>query len=120
MYVDLSELPKILYLVAILGFLIAVFMAVRHSLRRRAHQFGYRGILAYFRAAPQEDAEKRDAVDLALEGVVLCLLGVAFFPELLIGIIPLYYGTRKLMLLGLGLGSRMPTVDREPQRSDEV
>ena len=63
MYVDLSELPKILYLVAALGFLIAVFIAVRRRLRRRAHQFGCHGILGYFRAVPREDAEKRDAVD---------------------------------------------------------
>jgi hypothetical protein len=120
MYVDLSELPKILFLIAVLGFLIAVFIAVRRRLRRRANQFGYHGILAYFRAVPQEDAEKRDAVDLALQGVVLCLLGVAYFPLMLIGIFPLYYGARKLMLLGLGLESHAPTVDREPRRSDEV
>jgi len=117
---DISDLPKVLYLVTVLSIPIAVAMAVRRRLRRRANQFGYRGILAYFRADPRHDAEKRDAVDLALQGVVLCLLGVAFFPLMLIGVFPLYYGGRKLILLGLGMGPPMPPVDPEPQRSEEV
>jgi hypothetical protein len=120
MYLDPTDIPKILFLVAVLSILIAVPLVVRHRLRRRVHQFGYSGILAYLRAVPRDDAEKRDAVDLALQGVVLCLLGVAFFPLILIGVFPLYYGARKLTLLGLGLGPQVPPIDREPQRSDEV
>jgi hypothetical protein len=41
---------------------------------------------------------------------VLCLLGFAFFPLLLIGIFPLYYGLRKVMLIGLGIGPGIPEV----------
>jgi len=109
MFADIvDELPKLLYLGAILVILIAVAMAIKRRLRRRASQFGYNGILAYLRAVPRDDAEKRLAVDLAMKGVVLCLLGIAFFPLMLIGLFPLYYGLRKLILLALDVGPTVP------------
>jgi hypothetical protein len=112
-----DELSKILFLANVLGILIVVALVVRYRLRRRARRFGYPGILVYFRAVPREDVEKRDAVDLTMQGAVLCLLGIGFFPLMLIGLFPLYYGGRKLILLGLDLG---PTVNRERQRPSEV
>ena len=59
---------------------------------------------AYLRAAPQSDAEKRDAVDLALKGLVICILGLVFPPFFLFGLFPLFYGTRKLAWASMGLG----------------
>ena len=109
----ITEVPKLLLLVGLVGLLsilIYVALAATRRLRRRANQFGYDGVLAYLRAVPKDEAEKRAAVDLAMQGVVLCLLGITFFPLMLIGIFPLYYGGRKLILVGLGLGSGLPSV----------
>ena len=60
--------------------------------------------MAYLRAAPQTDDEKRDAADLALKGLVLCLLGLLFPPLLLFGLIPFFYGARKVVYASMGLG----------------
>lgn len=72
--------------------------------RRNARLAGYQSLGAYLRAAPRTDEEKRDAVDLALKGLVLCLLGLLFAPLLLIGLFPLFYGTRKVVYGSMGLG----------------
>ena len=72
--------------------------------RRRAKQFGYTSTRAYLRAAPRSDAEKRDAADLALRGLVFCLLGLIFAPLVLAGLVPLFYGGRKLVYASMGLG----------------
>ncbi|MDP6582816.1 MAG: hypothetical protein QF681_19355, partial [Vicinamibacterales bacterium] len=58
----------------------------------------------YLRAVPRNDAERQDAFDLALKGAVVCLLGLLFPPLLLIGIIPLFYGARKMGYVSMGLG----------------
>ncbi len=73
--------------------------------RRKARRAGYPSLTAYLRAAPRTDDERRDAVDLALKGTALCLLGLVLPPLLLIGLIPFFYGTRKVVyaLMGLGL-----------------
>ena len=71
---------------------------------RRARQFGYRSTGAYLRAAPRSDAEKRDAVDLALKGLAACMLGLLFSPFVLVGLIPLFYGGRKVVYASMGLG----------------
>lgn len=89
-----------------------VAVVVWRRLRRKASRFGYGGILEYLRAAPRDEAEKRDAVNLAMHGLVDCLLGIAFFPLLLIGIFPLYYGVRKVLLVALGIGPEPPPVGR--------
>ena len=73
-------------------------------IRRRAKRFGYLSTSAYLRAAPRSDAEKKDAADLALKGLVFCVLGVLFPPFILIGLIPLFYGGRKLVYASMGLG----------------
>ena len=72
--------------------------------RRRAKRFGYASTRAYLRAAPRSDAEKRDAADLALKGLVFCVLGLLFPPFVLVGLIPLFYGGRKLVYASMGLG----------------
>lgn len=71
----------------------------------RARRFGYPTRRAYIRAMPRTDEEKQEAVDQALTGLIICFIGVVFFPLLLIGGFPLYIGGRKLAaaLLGLGL-----------------
>ena len=79
---------------------------VMFSLRfaRQARHFGYRSTRAYLRAAPRTDAEKQDAADLALKGLVFCILGMLFPPFFLIGLMPLFYGGRKLVYASMGLG----------------
>lgn len=74
------------------------------SFRQRAKRFGYVSTRAYLRAAPRSDAEKRDAVDLALKGIVCCVLGLLLPPLVLVGLLPLFYGGRKLVYSSLGLG----------------
>ena len=71
---------------------------------RRAKRFGYPSTLAYLRAAPRSDDEKRDAADLALKGVVCCLLGILLPPLVLVGLVPLFYGGRKFIYASMGLG----------------
>ena len=83
-------------------------------LKRRARRFGYGSIAAYLRAAPRSDPEKRDAVDLALKGLVFCVLGMVFPPFTLIGLIPLFYGGRKVVYASMGLGL---IDDPEPPRA---
>jgi cadmium resistance protein CadD (predicted permease) len=73
-------------------------------IKRRAAQLGYASARSYLRAAPRSDLEKRDAADLALKGAVFCLLGMVFAPFVLIGLVPLFYGGRKLVWASMGLG----------------
>ena len=71
---------------------------------RRAKRLGYPSIGAYLRAAPRTDEEKRDAADMAMKGLVLALLGLIFAPIVLVGLVPLFYGGRKLAYATMGLG----------------
>ena len=89
-------------LVPLAVFAAIVIFTVRR-LRRNATAAGYPGVGAYLRAVPRNDEEKRQAVDLALKGVVLCALGLFFPPMILVGVVPFYYGSRKLVLVWLGL-----------------
>jgi hypothetical protein len=59
---------------------------------------------AYLRAVPRTDDERRDAVDLALKGVMLCAIGLVFPPAMFFGLMPLYYGGRKVLYASMGLG----------------
>jgi hypothetical protein len=72
--------------------------------KRRGKRFAYPSTGAYLRAAPRSDEEKRDAVDLALKGLVFCVLGLIFPPLLLVGLVPLFFGGRKLVYASMGLG----------------
>ena len=71
--------------------------------RQRARQAGYTGIFDYMRAVPRNDREKREAVNMAFRGLVLCLIGIVLTPLLLLGLPPLYYGGRKITLAMLGI-----------------
>lgn len=81
----------------------AIMIFVVKRLRQNAVAAGYPGVHAYLRAVPRNDEEKRQAVDLALKGVILCGLGLFFPPMILVGVVPFYYGSRKLILVWLGL-----------------
>jgi len=72
--------------------------------KRRAREAGFPSLSAYLKAAPQTDLEKQAAVDLALKGVVICLLGLMVPPLLLVGLFPLFYGVRKIIYASMGLG----------------
>lgn len=89
--------------ITVVGAAIATVVLFR-SLRRRAREQGHPSLRAYLRAAPRTDAEKRDAADLALKGLVLCLLGMIFAPAMLFGLVPLFYGARKVVYASMGLG----------------
>lgn len=71
---------------------------------RRANRLGYPSVRAYLRAVPRTDDEKHDAVNLAMKGLMVALLGVIFAPIVLVGLIPLFYGGRKVAYASLGLG----------------
>ena len=87
-----------------LALIITAGVKVWRAFRRRAGDAGYASLGAYLRATPRSEEEKKDAVDLTLTGVVICILGLVFPPLLLIGIIPLYYGARKLAYSVMGFG----------------
>jgi hypothetical protein len=93
--------PELLIL-AVLGLLIV--LAYRSYFRRRARGLPVLMTRAYLRAVPRTDDERRDAVDLALKGVMLCAIGLVFPPAMFFGLMPLYYGGRKVLYASLGLG----------------
>lgn len=99
---------RMLIPIALLLGLFAVFaFGVWRTYRRMARSAGYDSIGTFLRAAPRSDREKRDSVDLTLRGAVLCLLGLGipgFFPLLLIGLLPLFHGARKVAYSSMGLG----------------
>lgn len=94
-----------LMLLGVLGLVpllaIVVFVVI---VGRRARRLGYPSTRAYLRATPRNDVERRDAADLALKGLVFCLLGLIFPPVVLVGLVPLFYGGRKLVNASMGLG----------------
>ena len=87
----------------VLGVLLAL-VALERGEVRKARRAGYAGLSAYLAATPKTDAEKRAAADLALKGVVICFLGLIFPPLILIGLVPLYFGARKVIHVSMGLG----------------
>jgi hypothetical protein len=87
--------------------LIGIAAMLLKRLRRKAVHLGYPSLGEYLRAAPRSDEEKRDAIDLALKGMVLCFSGLLFPPLFvfaLIGLFPLFYGVRKTVWASMGLG----------------
>lgn len=97
-------IPELLILSVLLIPVAVAFMFLA-GVRRRAKRLGYSSVRAYLRAVPRTDEERRDAGDLALRGLVLCAFGLFFAPIMLAGVIPLYFGGRKVVyaLMGLGL-----------------
>jgi hypothetical protein len=82
---------------------IAVFLVPVLIWRRNVRRRGYSGLMAYLRELPQTEDEKLDAVELTLKGVVICALGLLIPPLVLVGLVPLYYGARKLVSVTLGI-----------------
>jgi hypothetical protein len=83
---------------------VVVLLVIWHlRQRRRARDMGYPSWGAYLRAVPKNDTEKRAAVDMAARGAVWCLLGALFPPLIIVGLGPLYYGGRKLLMVGAGV-----------------
>lgn len=91
----------LLLVVLPLAFFLLPILIWRGRLRRQ----GYPGLRAYLRELPRTDEEKLDAVELTLKGLMLCLLGLLFPPILIIGVVPLYFGRRKLAAVQLGIKS---------------
>jgi hypothetical protein len=96
-------IPELFLLSLLFGPLVAVVL-FWGMLRRRAKRFQYVSTRAYLRAAPKSDAERRDAADLALKGLVCSALGVLVPPLVLVGLVPLFYGGRKVVYASMGLG----------------
>lgn len=96
--------PILLFFAAAATVAIVVFVKLLRDQQRKARRAGYASVSAYLREPPRTDEEKRDAVDLALKGGVVCLLGLLFPPLMLLGLLPLFYGTRKAIYGSMGLG----------------
>jgi hypothetical protein len=95
----LAVASGVLFFSVVAGLFVLPILIWRNRVRRE----GYPGLRAYLRELPQTEEEKLDAVELALKGVVLCVLGILFPPLMVIGLVPLYYGLRKLASLKLGI-----------------
>jgi len=96
--------PELIILCFVLLLPVGAVLASFGLLSRRAKRLGYPSTSAYLRAAPRTDAERRDAADLAVKGLVFCLLGLLIAPIVLVGLVPLFYGARKLAYASMGLG----------------
>ena len=99
----LFGIPEIIIL-GFLGLPLISLLFVWPFFRRRARRFDYRSTSDYLRAVPRSDPEKRDAVDVALKGLAICALGLLFPPFILVGLVPLFYGGRKVVYASMGLG----------------
>jgi hypothetical protein len=101
---DMIRLPlAVLVGLLVLGVFLGLCVLPFWIWRRRVMQRGYPGLLVYLRELPRTDEEKLDALELALKGAGLCILGILFPPFIVIGLVPLYYGCRKLGALRLGV-----------------
>lgn len=81
-----------------------VIYRIIKAYKRKASKAGYTSLSQYLQATPRNDEEKRDAVDLALKGLVICVIGLAIPPLLLVGVFPLFYGARKIAYTQMGFG----------------
>ena len=102
MLIGVAELLVIVLFV--FGPLLALLLWFWVVFANRAKRFGYPSRRAYLLAAPRSDEERKDAADLALKGLVFCLLGLLLAPLVLVGLVPLFYGGRKLVYASMGLG----------------
>ncbi len=93
-------------LAALAAIVIVVYLCVGlyKTYQHRAKAKGHADLASWLQAIPVTDQDKQDAVDLSLKGGAACLLGLVFPPLLVIGVIPLFYGLRKLLYSALGLG----------------
>jgi len=79
-------IPELIIILTILLPVPIGIALVANSVRVRARRLRYPTVGAYLRAAPRSDAEKQDAADLVLKGLVFCLLGLLFPPFVLVGL----------------------------------
>lgn len=103
MPIGIASLLTLIILAVIIAMIVALALAFR-GLRRNAHRGGFRSVGEYLKAVPRTDEEKQEAVDLALKGMAICLAGLVLPPLVLIGLFPLYYGTRKFINASMGFG----------------
>jgi hypothetical protein len=82
---------------------VVIAMVCYFAWRERLRKRGYSKLKTYLYELPKTDEQKLDAIELAIKGAVLCILGHLFPLFLLIGLIPLYYGARKLAAIQWGL-----------------
>jgi hypothetical protein len=80
------------------------WVSTEASFKRRAKIFGYASTRAYLRARHAPTRKSGNAVDLALKGLASCVLGLLFPPFVLVGLMPLFYGGRKVVYASMGLG----------------
>lgn len=83
---------------------VLVLTSFLFRLRKRSKMFGYQGVFAYLRAIPVTDDQLQDAINLTLQGLVICLFALLIPLLVILGVFPLYYGARKLLSSWLGLG----------------
>ncbi len=96
--------PELILLVTLLFPLLAFVPVYLMLSKRRAARLGYPSVKAYLLAVPQSDDQRRDAADLALKGLAICILGLIFAPLVFVGLVPLFYGGRKIAHALMGLG----------------
>jgi hypothetical protein len=101
-----------LSIAAILAILLVVVWLFLRNIRSKAKQMEYTSLRSYLQAIPRNDFEKLDAVELAVKGVALCLLGLLFPPLVILGLVPLFYGCRKVGSIVVGI--RPPGADDTP------
>jgi hypothetical protein len=104
MHIGVPELILLTVAAAVVGATILGIVVLIRAFAGKAKRFGYPSTRGYLRAVPRSDAEKQDAVDLALKGLVLCVLGLLFPPLILLGLVPLFFGARKIVWASMGLG----------------
>jgi hypothetical protein len=96
-------LSEILVLGATLALPLLAVLVFLAGARRRARRAGL-GLRSYLTATPETDAEKAEAIELLLRGVMVCTVGLLFRPLILFGLLPLYVGGRKVLRAWFGLG----------------
>jgi Na+/proline symporter len=101
--------PELVILLMVFLPPVAVTLLFVVSWRRKAKAGGHASLMAYLRATPQSDDERRDAASMAIKGLVVCFLGLLFKPLVLIGLFPLVHGARKVLWALMGLSDLIDT-----------
>jgi hypothetical protein len=96
-----SQVFVVLFLMA--AVILLVVWVGRTILARKARGFDFETVRSYLSAVPQTEAQMLDATDLALKGLVMTVLGILFAPLMFVGLLPLYYGFRKLILVQMNV-----------------
>ncbi len=103
---------------------IILLILLRFRWMPRIRRAGYRGLGDFLRRIPTTPAQKRDALDLLLRGIVVFAVGCVLIPYFVVGLIMVYYGARKLLMAWMGLGvledvdEPQPAIASEPPPSE--